>query len=112
MASNSSPKSPQVPSFEGEDPRAVLDGPPGDIIVPMRPRAVWSGVDLEPQPWSKNPQVFVSLLLRPSRCKRKQFECVAILSYSENSGKTLIAGIPPWGLGGKQGFLVRPLNEE
>src|SRR5437016_8286216 len=29
------PQSPQVSSFESKDPRAIPDGPPGDITVPM-----------------------------------------------------------------------------
>src|SRR5437879_9256082 len=44
------PQSPQVPSFESKDPRAVLDGLPEDITVPMQTCPVRSFVDLDLQP--------------------------------------------------------------
>src|SRR5439155_19897036 len=61
------PQSPQVPSFEGEDPRAVLDGFPGDITVPMYTRPLRSFVDLFLRPSQRN---LGQCVLDSQECKR------------------------------------------
>src|SRR5437870_4530514 len=91
-----SPNRPKVPSFEGEDPRAILDGFAGDITVPMHAESVWSLVDLDCDRGNEN--LRHSLARATFRQVQNGNENpLSFPSDFENVGKTLIAAILPSG---------------